>query len=143
MIYLSYWSKTKKKGKRYYRRARRFNRRNKIVGLHYDNLVSPVDFTPAGWINKGRKGYKYGKAGYQLTKRGMSGYGRTAYKSASLKFADATGSLVSKSRDRYNSKKKPSRRSSSPNRRNSQSRRGGSSRYYYYRGKRYERKYRR
>lgn len=133
------------KAYRYARNSRvgKWNRKHGVVGLHYDNWVSPADFTPVGWISKGRKAYKAGKTGYKLSKKGFSGYGGKAYKNAAKHGASAVAGIGNKARGKSNSKKKSSRRPSSPNRRNSQSRRGGSSRYYWYRGKRYERKYKR
>lgn len=133
------WNKTR----RGFGRVKNTNDEYDIVGLSPNNLISPIDFTPAGWVSKGYKAGKYARTGYQLGRRGMSTYGRTAYRSGAKKAGDAASSLSAKgySRNKKNSKKGRSR-ASSPNRRTSQTR-GGSSRYYWYKGKRYERKYKR
>ena len=41
--------------RKYGNKARRFNRKHKGVGLTPDYVISPIDATPLGFYNKGRK----------------------------------------------------------------------------------------
>jgi len=80
-----------------------WNDRHDVVGLSPGNWVSPIDFTPIGWINKGRKAYKAAKTGYKLGRRGLTIFGKAAYKESKRHSISAAGSLATKAMQRYES----------------------------------------
>lgn len=129
----------RKSAKKFGKKFQKWNRKHDVIGLSPDNWVSPIDFTPIGWINKGRRAYKATKTGYKLGKKGFSNYGRKSYK-AGRKYAGQSGKTLF---NKYGSRKakkqinKSRRRSSSTSQ---QSKRRGTQRFYYYRGKRIYRK---
>jgi len=86
-----------------------WNDRHDVVGLTPGNWVSPIDFTPIGWINKGRKAYKAAKTGYKLGRRGLTTFGKAAYKESKRHSISAAGSLVTKAMQRYESSGSSSR----------------------------------
>lgn len=78
-----------------------WNDRHDVVGLSPGNWISPIDFTPIGWINKGRKAVKAAKVGYRLGRRGLTTFGRAAYREARRHAAGAGTSLIGKGARRY------------------------------------------
>jgi len=89
-----------------------WNDRHDFIGLSPSNWVSPIDFTPIGWINKGRKAVKAARVGYRLGKRGLTTFGRAAYKESRRHAASAGGSLIGKGARRFTSTQQSSGSSS-------------------------------
>jgi len=89
-----------------------WNDRHDFIGLSPRNWVSPIDFTPIGWINKGRKAVKAARVGYRLGKRGLSNFGRAAYRESRRHAASAGGSLIGKGARRSTSTQQSSGSSS-------------------------------
>ncbi len=89
-----------------------WNDRHDVIGLSPDHWISPIDFSPIGWINKGRKAVKAARVGYRLGKRGLSTFGRAAYREARQHAAGAGMSLIGKGARRYVSTKQSSGSSS-------------------------------
>ena len=118
---MGYWSKAKKKGRRFarmkvnhYRRGirgtRRLNNEYDVVGLTPDHLVSPIDFVP--YFNIANKGYR----GYKVVR-------------TSNKVRKTRKRNVRAVKSTYRAKSR-GRSLNSPNRRSKTSRRSPSGRYY-------------
>ena len=78
-----------------------WNDRHDVVGLTPDHWISPIDFTPFGWINKGAKALLAARTGYRLGKRGLTTFGKAAYKEARRHAASAGSSLLGKGARKY------------------------------------------
>ena len=73
-----------------------WNDKHGVVGLTPDHWISPIDFTPLGWINKGAKALRAARTGYRLGKRGFTNFGKAAYKEAAKRAASAGFGLATK-----------------------------------------------
>lgn len=78
---MAWFSKGRKKGRRlvrtpsktarkYGNKARRFNKKYKIIGSTPDNFISPIDATPLGFYNRGKKAQKVFRRSINSVKSG-------------------------------------------------------------------------
>ena len=114
------------------REAYDWNERHDVIGITPDHWVSPVDFTPVGWVNKVGKGYRAAKTAKKLKKAKLTNYGRKAKKSSKRSYKKARHAIYKKGITRY--VKRKSRSGSNPS---SSPGRNASGHYYWKRKRSY------
>lgn len=76
---------------------RDWNDKYDVIGLTPNHWISPIDFTPVGWIGKGYKGGKMIYNGAKLVKMGLSGFGKVSIKAGAKEIFKSTfGKVVNK-----------------------------------------------